>query len=451
MLPVTLIFLLGLSWLALRSASWTRKRELFSLFFFDQTFFYLAVIAVLPVIILVSIRRNSDYRDQDGSKVMSFLFGFVFWIVSYSQTGGSRTIFSQANGFAAMPSGLADWWTIPDLVRCPNNTDCDRLGRPPIYGHGWKLLVPLGNDRIALLFGALAAGFVCYSIASFFAKYDATFPSYVILLSPSFIFSLERGQSDLFAIAIIFVFMSLKNSNKVINFIFSLFMVSLKPFFAPVFFKQKTKFRNLILLAPIFLMTYFLSMSFNISNIVYARNATLYPPNYQIGIDQIPSIFVQLLKSEYMQNPLVWKGAESFKASMAIGLVAYFVLLCFTRKNYEKLMQQTFFEASRKIGNQTILVFSSIYLLIYLSGSQVYYKAWISFPILVILISELKMRENYRSPLYLLLVSFCFFGGIGVNIWPLRSIGTLILAIIAGHLVLDELRGRKNNVDVKKS
>jgi hypothetical protein len=452
-LSVTLVGIVFMSWLMLRSSSWTRKRDLFAVFFGDQTNFFLGVIAIIPVVLVAGFIKL-DWHGNTDAKIpwIGFIYGFGVWTISYMQTAGSRAIFSQANGFASMPSGLADWWTIPDLVNCRDSTDCDRLGRPAIYGHGWKALFLLGNNRIALLAGALAAGYVCYSIIKYSNKMSITSSALIVLISPSMVFSLERGQSDIFAIALVMLIINSKFQNKTLIFLLSLFMTSLKPFFAPLYLKVKPKLLHIILLSPIYLFVYFLSMSFSFTNISIARNATLYPPNYQIGVDQLPSLFIQLTNSSYMIEPSIWKGAQSFKSSLIFGLVLYFVILAVSRKMFILHFQTHFQEAGKQLENQLVQIFSGIFLLIFLSGSQVYYKAWISFPILFVLLKKLLEEEDNFSPWLGVLTAISLLGTIGINIWPIRTIGTFFVALLAGHVLLDSfnLLGKKYKNEAKK-
>jgi hypothetical protein len=193
-------------------------------------------------------------------------------------------------------------------------------------------------------------------------------------------------------------------------------------------------------------------MSFSLTNISIARNATLYPPNYQIGVDQLPSLFIQLTNSSYMIEPSIWKGAQSFKSSLIFGLVLYFVILAVSRKMFILHFQTHFQEAGKQLENQLVQIFSGIFLLIFLSGSQVYYKAWISFPILFVLLKKLLEEEDNFSPWLGVLTAISLLGTIGINIWPIRTIGTFFVALLAGHVLLDSfnLLGKKYKNEAKK-
>jgi hypothetical protein len=429
------VVLLLLSRLAIEAASWSRHRELLTNFFEDKTEFMLAVTAYIPVIVLIAMLTMASRKNFKIVSVLGFIYGAGFWFMSYNFTVGARAIFSQFSGFAAMPSGLADWWTIPDLVACKLPTDCDRLGRPPIYGHGWKLLVPLANDRVALILGGLMAGFVCYSIGKFSHGLKVPAAALMVFLSPSMIFSLERGQSDIFVVGLILIFLSIKKVNSVVQVLVTMFLVSLKPFYVVAYLRSKPKISRILLFAPLFLLTYLVSMNFKFAEIKYARVATVYPPKYQIGVDQIPSMAIQLFDKKFQVDPLVWKGAESFKYSLIAGLIL-FALVYFSSIKYSLRHLNVLSLDSLELSERNIvLVFSSLYLLVYLSGSQVAYKAWVVFPVLILSLSRFLQLKERANPAVIVFLSLILFGGFAIDIWALRAIGGFVLAVYCAQIV----------------
>ena len=411
------------------ASTWTRQRELLSNFFENDTKFMLAVIAYLPLILLIGMLTSSNLMNVKIISISGFIFGACFWLISYNFTSGGRAIFSQLNGFSAMPTGLADWWTIPDLVDCKIPTDCDRLGRPPIYGHGWKLLLPLANDKISLILGAIMAGFVCYSLGKLAHNFGVPIVAVMFYLSPSLIFSIERGQSDLFVIGLILIFLSYQRSTKALNAIVAMFLVTLKPFFVVAFLKNRPSFKWIFALTPIFMLCYLISIRFNLSNVKFARLATIYPPEYQIGIDQIPSLIVQMLDPRYQIDPTIWRGVDSYKLSMTVGIALFMVISVFTIRRYSTRINVLRLEQLTKFQENNLIVFSALYLIVYLSGSQVAYKSWVATPIIIFTLSRFIDLDQPAEPSKIIFLTLVMFGGFAIDIWILRSIGGFLLGV----------------------
>jgi hypothetical protein len=421
--------------LIVQASKWTRQRELLTNFFEDDTEFMLAIVVYIPLILLIGMLANSNLMNSKVISISGFIFGASFWLISYNFTTGGRAIFSQLNGFSAMPTGLADWWTIPDLVDCKIPTDCDRLGRPPIYGHGWKLLLPLANDRISLVLGAAMAGFVCYSIGKLAHNFGVPIVAIMFYLSPSLIFSLERGQSDIFVVGLIFIFLNYQKSGKTLNAIVAMFLVTLKPFFVVAFLKNRPSFSKIFILAPIFIMCYLFSIGFNLSNVKYARLATIYPPEYQIGIDQIPSLIIQIIDPKYQINPTIWKGIDSYKLSLIVGITLFMVISAIAIRKYA--MRINFLKLSQlsKFQENNLLVFSALYLIVYLSGSQVAYKSWVVVPIIIFTLSRFLDLDQPAEPSKIIFLTLIMFGGFAIDIWILRSIGGFLVAVYCVMIV----------------
>ncbi len=421
--------------LIIQAATWTRQRELLSNFFEVDTEFMLAVIAYIPLILLIAILANSNSINSKVISITGFVYGASFWLISYNFTTGGRAIFSQLNGFAAMPTGLADWWTIPDLVGCKISTDCDRLGRPPIYGHGWKLLAPLANDRVSLILGAAMAGYVCYSVGKLAQSFNVPNVAIMFYISPSLIFSLERGQSDIFVVGLIFLFLNYQKSGKILNAVVAMFFVTLKPFFVVAFLKNRPPIRRVFYLTPLFIICYLLSINFNLSNVKYARLATIYPPKYQMGIDQIPSLFFQMSDPKYLINAINWKGVDSYKLSLIAGLLIFMVVSMISVRIYSKKINFLRLDQLSKFQENCLTVFAALYLIVYLSGSQVAYKSWVVIPVIIFTLSRFLNLEQHAEPNKIIFLTLIMFGGFAVDIWILRSIGGFLLGVYCAMLL----------------
>jgi hypothetical protein len=82
-----------------------------------------------------------------------------------------------------------------------------------------------------------------------------------------------------------------------------------------------------------------------------------------------------------------------------------------------------------------VLVFSSLYLLVFLSGSQVAYKAWVVFPVLFLSLGRFLELKEKAKPSVIVFMSLILFGGFAIDIWALRAIGGFVLAIYCAHII----------------
>jgi len=417
-------------------SGWSKDKELiYSFFFEDSTEFILAVTVYMPILLLLAvltITQSKNYRTIAG---FGFLYGVAFWTISYNFTPIARLAFSRVNGFSPTPNGLSDWWFIPDLVWCRNASGCSRYGETTVYGNGWKVFSPLANDRVALILGGLMAGYVCYSIGKFSHRMKIPAATLMVFLCPSMVFSLERGQSDIFLIGLIFIFLSFKRVNSAIRVLVAILLLAMKPFFVVVFLRDRPKFLRILFLTPLFLLAYLWSMNFSFAQIRQARDFTFSFPKSTIGIDQLPSLVIQLIGKKFHINETVWQGAASFNLALIIGLMLFTVTYLSTLKYSFLHLQALKLDSIGVWERNVILIFASLYLLIYLSGSEVTYKAWVAFPVLILSLRRFIEMKERAKPSLLIFMSFILFGGFAIDIWSLRSIGTFVLAIYCAQIV----------------
>jgi len=429
------VILIMLARLASQLSTWSTHKGLLSYFFEDNSEFILAVTVYLPILLLLATLTTSSKQGHLTIGALGFLFGVASWFISYNFTSSARTIFSQLNGFYPMSTGLGDWWSIPDIVGCRDNTGCARSGGTNGYGIGWRILSPLANDKIALILGGVMAGYVCYGIAKYAYQMNIQSASLMVFLSPSMIFSLERGQSDIFLVGLIFIFLSFKKVNAVTSALVTMALLAMKPFFVVAFLRDKPKALRILLLAPIFLLTYLFSMNFSFVDIQNARNSTLYWPKSQFGVDQLPSLFIQFFDKKYHVNEIYWQGATSFRLSLVVGLIVFALVYAASLKRSLRHLNVLNLDSLELPERNLILIFSSLYLLMYLSGSEVAYKTWVAFPILILSLRRFLELKKRAKPSVIVFMSLILFGGFAIHIWTLRSIGTFMLAIYCAHVV----------------
>ena len=429
------IILLLLSRIAIQASTWSKDRALLSYFFEDNSEFILALTVYIPIILLLSVLAVSGEKKYRIVSIFGFLYGTVFWFISYNFTSGARTIFSQLNGFYPMSKGLADWMNIPLLVRCRASTGCIYPGIPNGYGNGWRLLSPLASDGVAVILGGLMTGYVCYAVGRFSERLGVPIVGLMLFLSPSMVFSIERGQPDIFLVGLILIFLRIKKVRTAANVLIAMALLSMKPFFVTVFLRDRPKVSRILLFSPLFLFTYFFSMNFDFKDVQNVRVATIYWPKSQFGIDQLPSLAIQLFDKKYHVNEQYWQGGTSFGLALMIGLIFFVVVYLISTKSALLRLKELGLDSLGVYERNVILVFSSLYLLIYLSGSEVAYKTWVVFPVLIISLRRFLELKERAKPSFIIFMSLILFGGFAVDIWTLRSIGTFILAIYCAHIV----------------
>jgi hypothetical protein len=350
-------------------------------------------------------------------------------ILSYSSTLEMREFFSRLYGIYLVQVGLADWLFIPNFIGCQDSSGCDPLGRVPGYGLSWKAFVFLSNETLSVYVLAIAAVYVIFEVGRFANNIDLPFLNLAILLSPSFLFALERGNSDILLFAFVLLGTRLMGKYRSLDFPVALFLSTLKPFFFGYIFRLMPRKRYVLATLPLFFLCYFWSMSSNFQLIKSVRVSTLYPPLNQIGAEQLPSFLIQFVLSGLTKKNLNWNGGiEIFYVSLIAGLVLTILMGLLTLRYFK--VNELFNDISELPPRQRQLTWISmgVFIIVFLSGSQVSYKTWMVFPLFFLLLKSTIKKGSQYGKLNLIFVSLIACGCLGINVWVLRTTGTLLLA-----------------------
>jgi hypothetical protein len=407
--------------------AFSHQEALKSAYFEDLVTIFFAIVSVsVPVYFLVRMPISRNIHNV--SKTLTSVIGGVVWFVFANLDSDKRSALSKVFGFPATSSGLMDWLAIPALIRCSDGTGCDPFQRVGGYGYGFKLFFFLSQDKIANIFGSLSFGFLCFAILHFSEKILNVNLGFAIILSPSFIFSLERGNSDLFVASFIFLLLMYTRANKYRDSIFALYLVTLKPFFFAYVFRLRDDSNLKYFLLPPALLLYIASMRFDLNLIRESRIATLYYPSTQFGVDQIPNFFLHFYEGFRTKKIIEWNESPIYLASLMFGLIALVIVWLIFRIQINLLLN-SYLSDREENETATIKIFTAIFLIAYLSGSQVSYKTWFAFPILAFILSIKNVDTKKHTPAYFL-GAISLLATLGMNIWWVRNTGAFFLAIV---------------------
>jgi hypothetical protein len=434
-----LIFVLA--WILVIIASQTASSELFEAYFEYDVVFLLAFVSLLPSLFSLLISSNEDSKNSNvylELPIIIALFASVCWFLSYLFPQEARVTVSKLLGIYPMNLGLADWLAIPSFIGCENDLGCDPFGRGWVYGDGWRLFFFLDNVQASIIFGGIFTGLFMYIASKFLTTSSGPFLAICFATSPAVLFSIERGQTDIalaFFSALILIFHNNNRTNKLRQILCCLFCIALatlKPFFIVIVLGLSIKLIWKLTTVSLGAIAYFASMGFDLERINAARTETLYWPRNLIGIDQIPSLFIKVFRNYHNQ---IWKGWDptDYKLSLLVGIIAFAIVFGLSLLLVGKSSFDYSIPSPKELS--VVLAFSSLYLITFLSGSQVNYKSWFAFPTIAFI-----MQQPYKkSLLRFSLVVLCFFGASGVNVWLLRNIGSLILALICARIVWESI------------
>jgi hypothetical protein len=405
-----------------------KEQQLVSAYFENNDSLFFASMSFIPVlgILLIGFEGQRFFRPAIVAVIASF--GVV---ISYLSTYEMRVTFSKLYGISPMPIGLGDWMFIPSFINCEDASGCDPLNRIAAYGSSWKFLFPLANEFLSVLILAAAVFYIMYEVGRFAFYLKLPFLQVMLFLSPSFLFSLERGNSDLFLFALILLGIRFISKFPYIDIVYGIFLSTFKPFFIGYIFKRMPRKRVLFLSIPIFIFFYLWSMKLDATLIRSVRSALLYPPVYQIGVDQIPSYFLQQYLSIKNNANAAWNGSlELFYPSLVLGgLSLLFVTLLLLRYFPTKSVVEEINSLPERFAQLT-WVTMAVFLIVFLSGSQVSYKSWMAYPIIFVYIKMVITSSVLKDRLPTSIGALLVFGGLGINIWTLRNLGAFVLAAL---------------------
>jgi hypothetical protein len=264
----------------------------------------------------------------------------------------------------------------------------------------------------------------------------------LLAISPSWIFILERGNSTLIVMSLVVLVGGLSLKTELSKALSYLLLGAMKPFFFGALLGIKN-LKTFMFSGFLSIFVYLASLNFDFSTIKESRIATIYYPSSQIGVDQLPAFIIQMITARINQEVQPWDGSSIFIVSQLLGLACLIITICLLIKCAPQLVRRTI-RSANSLSDLSISC-TGIYLVFYLSGSQVSYSAWISFPFLCfiathVLTSRVKVFE-------IILLCYSAFATIGINNWFARSIGNQILVgfvLIAFYSIFKE-RLQKSN------
>jgi hypothetical protein len=388
------------------------------------------LIFVVYIVYNIKLERKNSKKNHNLMAILAVLL----WLFFYFANLNSREIFYNYFGIPPMLSGLSDFTVITDLLNCGNQSGCDRFGRPQAYGSGWNYLFFLGYEDFSIIIGGIALYYLTYKISEYLEKFSNNKFSIFIILSPSYLFAIERGNTDIMISASIFFVMSLITKNKaksdklikVFVFLFSVFLASLKFMFFPVIFFAK--YRNLtllLLLGSLFFVTIW-SYRFDFQYISYIKNYQTYFPVSTFGVDQMPKFFVYSALNLDYRILEVWQNPTYSRMSQIIGIAFMMAIYILLKPNIEKFLKNNY---SNYLNDPIFIVFLTIYFVTYIFGTQVNYKLFLLFPLLILVESYICSKSK-KNIIGINIIVFTIIGIFGLNIWMLRSIGTFVIGVL---------------------
>jgi hypothetical protein len=395
----------------------------------------LGFIAISPSFYFLLSRFNgSDYSIQ---AYLHGIFGFfsIYWF--YFTNDSQRQMAASFYRYTYISPHLADWAFIPSFISCKDTSGCDPFGRFPAYGQAWKILLPLSNLNLSIFILAITTSFFCFQLYKLANKWQQPFVATALIISPSFVFSLDRGNSDLFLAGMIMLSLIFTKSSNLSNLLIASFLGSLKLFFAAFIFREKLRKLHVILFLPIIVVSIFWSYGFSLERIRQSRILTLYSPYVEFGVDQLPSFFVQQISNQSKE----WSADYYFfQKSLVIGLLMFLCVAAFIAVRQLRFHIQPF-DLSSKFANtedkSVLLVFSALYLFSYLSGSQVWYKTWFAFPILFLIVHKYQ-EGTIGIKFYIVLMDVVMvISVLGISVWSLRTVGNFLVALYALSYIVE--------------
>ena len=398
--------------------SFSNQKYIVSAYFEPQISTYTSILLLFTPLFLI-------YREKiKVNLLVIYTITFAIWLGCFYFSKEARGNFSRFIGFPAAQESFIDLRTIPSFVKCPNATGCDPYGRITGYGNGFKLLFPLQFWTLTLAISLLSALYIIYH----FSKLTMHNKNFLLLMaiSPSWIFILERGNSTLIVMAFVVFVGGLSLKNEHLKAFLYLLLGSMKPFFFGALLGLKN-LKILVITVPLSGLVYFMSLNFNFSVIKAARVSTIYYPSSQFGVDQFPAFLVQMISGRINQKVQPWDGSSIFIICQILGLASLILTILLLVKCAPQLVQRTTRDAS--FLSDLSISCTGIYLVFYLSGSQVSYSAWIAFPFLCFMASHVFISKT--KVFQIILLSFSVFATVGINNWFARSIGNQIIAAFA--------------------
>ena len=417
--------------------NFTNQHNWHQIYFEGQHAYRNAILTTIPTTLCLILYYCVRRVNVKGLSVYGGLYAAGLWVILSQLTLRRRHVLSNLYGFYPLNTGIADWKAVTsNYLNCHHGLNCDPqgilTGTHQLLGLAFFLKWDLPN----YLTGLGIAFLLGFSILKYSARHDAEILGIGILVSPSFIFCIERGNTDLLAMLIVIFAINSNRANKFILIGCAYIAGAIKPFFFGLIFALKMRFRFFLGIGISFIALYMFQSSFDFVHVQRARIATYYYPRNQIGVDQLPAAMVQFIRNHLTQTDTGWVGYSAFRLSLILGIGFIFFAVAL------KLISSS--DSVSKVTDSELQLRSfgilAIFSLIYFSGSQVSYTVWILGLGLIPLLRKL-MNERISWKFALLGIA-----STGISLWIVRNITIwyavyFYLPILVRHL-LELVKGK---------
>jgi hypothetical protein len=311
---------------------------------------------------------------------------------------------------------FADWLAIFDFLHCRDgfgNITCDRFGRPWIYGSGFRAFSIFETESRFILFGLILALVTIILLVYFILPFSNRLITIAVAISPSFLFSFDRMNSSFIFLGVCaFLFLPYFDSSRKRQF-YSIFLSTSLNIFKPLFIlaglrKTHRGYLNLMIFSVSISIAYF-SMG-GLKNLEVARNATWYDQHSQFG--------AQILGRMFLSG-----HGERIQTLLGILILLVFTLLTLKKNSSIFYAQSPLAPRLQNLCSST----ASVYLIGYVSGSQVIYLSLTGIFLPIFLYRFIKGSSLYNE----LLLTFAFLGSLGLGFSFFKIFASAILAMIA--------------------
>jgi len=409
---ITLVFILVLAQLTFPTTLFLSSR--FNTFYDSNKTLFLNIL-VSTSALYITFKPGRKIANKFQQVVVTF----VLFVTGLAFAFSNLPLLRNAFGISKMKQPFADWLAIFDFLHCRRgfgNTICDRFHRPWIYSDSYRILSFVKSEHIFVILGLSALMISLYQFVGLLKKYIGISHFILIGFSPSFLFEMDRLNVDFLLFAIFLAsFSAVKSDSGIRRFSTQILRISLnlfKPFF--IIHSPIRRGRLTTLCWQIVLSLTFILLSFRgFNNLQFARRATLYDQHSQFGSQYVGQLFLAT------KDPTIL----AIFGLIAVFLFAVCMISLSDTDSFE--FKNLFSFDSRKF--ETISCAASLYLVLYLSGSQVQYA---SLSGLIFSGFLLFHRFEFALPAQVL-IGFGFIGCLGFGFSLLRVVSSTSLAVLA--------------------
>jgi hypothetical protein len=337
-----------------------------------------------------------------------FLVGLLFTYIDHQLI---RTGFNVSR----MKSAFADWLAVFDYLHCREgfgNITCDRFGRPWMYGSGFRLFSVFKSEDAFILLGLVLTFITIALVIYYILTVSNSLVVIAIGLSPSFLFAIDRMNSSFIFLGVCCLialpFFDLGKKRRAFSSLIGISLNLFKPLFVLSGLRIGfNKFINVMIVASSGLLAYISIGGFK--NLEIARNATWYDQHSQFGAQFLGMLFL---------------SGFSEKTQSALGIFILIALTFLTlKKNSSIFLTQS--QLAPQFQNLCTAT-ASVYLIGYVSGSQVIYLSLTGIFLPIFLYNAFQVRNDYIK----LFLTFGFLGSLGLGFSFFRIFASTCLAVL---------------------